>query len=89
MYGVNFYKGENTDMRKWMIRAASVLLCLVTSLSCFSIFASAEKITYSKGAADVSDAYKQVQYLPTKCYAAAAHIVQEVRQRYSCHRHAV
>ena len=62
MYGVNFYKGENTDMRKWMIRAASVLLCLVTSLSCFSIFASAEKITYSKGAADVSDAYKNSKY---------------------------
>ena len=49
-------------MKKLMIRVTAVLLCLLTSVSCLSIFTSAEKITYSKGAAGVSDAYKNSKY---------------------------
>ena len=50
------------NMKKLMIRVTAVLLCLLTSVSCLSIFTSAEKISYSKGNAGVSEAYKNSKY---------------------------
>ena len=49
-------------MRKGIVRTLSVLLCLVILLSSLSISASAEKISYSTGAAGVSDAYRNSKY---------------------------
>ena len=49
-------------MKKIVIKAVSILLCLGVAISCFSVFASAEKITYLKGANDISSAYKDSKY---------------------------
>ena len=49
-------------MKKRIIKALSLLICLLMTVSCFSVFASAEKISYSTGAAGVSDAYKNSKY---------------------------
>lgn len=49
-------------MKKRIIKALSLLICLLMTVSCFSVFASAEKISYSTGAAGASDAYKNSKY---------------------------
>ena len=49
-------------MKKMLIRILSATLCLVTFASCFAFNASAEKVSFVKGAADVSDAYKNSKY---------------------------
>ena len=49
-------------MKKIVIKVVSILLCLGVAISCFSVFASAEKITYLKGANDISTAYKDSKY---------------------------
>lgn len=49
-------------MKKWILRILSTVICLLMIVPCFSILTSAEKITYSTGAAGVSDAYKNSKY---------------------------
>ena len=45
-------------MKKYLIRAISIALCLLMVVPCFSVLISAEKVTYRKGANDVSSSYK-------------------------------
>ena len=49
-------------MKKKIIRIVALLICVLMSVPCFSVFVSAEKITYATGAAGVSDAYKNSKY---------------------------
>ena len=49
-------------MKKRIMGVFSVLLCAIMLMSSLVIPASAEKITYAKGAAGVSDAYKNSKY---------------------------
>ena len=49
-------------MMKRTVRIFSVMLCALILLSSFTIHTSAEKITYSTGAAGVSDAYKNSRW---------------------------
>ena len=49
-------------MLKKLIRVFSLMLCVIIVASMFTITASAEKITYAKGANDVSTAYKNSRW---------------------------
>ena len=49
-------------MKKILIRAVSLMLCLLMAVPFFSLSTSAEKVTYRSGANGVSDAYKNSKY---------------------------
>ena len=68
MFMMEFYGKQiikEIFMKKLLIRAVSLLLCLVMAIgliSCFSFTASAEKVTYRSAANGVSDSYKGSRY---------------------------
>ena len=60
LYGNKKYKEKS--MKKFLARGISLLICLVTVISCFSFVTSAEKVTYRSAANSVSSAYKSSKF---------------------------